>query len=79
MTKIININRDKLTPEQLLNELLSEKDNLESVVVIYKGKDGSMDIGYSHQSLENLVFTNKFLDAYVTHVMTGQITPGENE
>jgi hypothetical protein len=57
------------TPEGLLKESLRESDQIESVVVLVKYKDGTYGRVWSKQSVEDLMFKRELLSLSISRML----------
>jgi cytochrome oxidase Cu insertion factor (SCO1/SenC/PrrC family) len=69
MGKLFQIDPARPTPEQIAKQLNDIKDDLDGIIVVYRTKDGVIDISYNYQKFQDLVYLAKALEVYVTNSM----------
>ena len=77
--KIIRLPGTKLTPKVLLAQVLEDADYLESVVIIEKGKDGTMEVAWSRQGQQDIAFAIFILEQKLRCEMDNDSATAETE
>lgn len=72
-SNVLSIDKNRITPENLLKLHMDECENIESIVIVAKGKDGSCRVGWSNQKVSDLSFSAMTLYSVVEDEMRPRI------